>query len=174
MDHLLFILGASNGVDGSLSPIALSRVAEAIAVQRRRPDVLILATGGFGAFNATTTPHREFVHAELAARNARHYAARPTDLLSANTVEDALFIVDFARRRGHASYSIVTSNFHVRRCELVFGCLAKGADIGFIAATDPAAVVADKLRHEADAVARLVAQGGVVVGDQLHPFAPAH
>jgi hypothetical protein len=170
---MLFILGAPNAQGGALSSISLSRIDRAVTEQIDRPDLIILATGGFGAhFNTSKKAHREWVHDELLQRSARVDKAQPNDLLSSNTVEDVLMIARFAQSRAVASYEIVTSSFHEERCRFILDCLARDHCVTIRAATDPDDLSEALLQHETGALARLKIQKGVIVEGQLFGWRP--
>lgn len=169
MQNAIFVLGSPNSPNGKLSPISESRIERAITIQNGWSNSIILATGGFGLhFNASELPHRELVHRALSARGALYDDADVGDLLSSNTVEDATMIAAFAKSRHLTHYAVVTSGFHLPRCRYIFACL-ETQHIDFFAADDPADLDPEIVRHEASALALLVAQGGIVVDDLLHP-----
>lgn len=169
----IFILGFANAQDGMLSPISVSRIEKAIEVQKKQPDAVIMATGGFDPrFNTSPLPHREHVHRELAARGAHFWPANEDDLLSKHTVDDATMIVAFANTHSMNRYAIVTSTFHVPRCQFIFDCL-EARKVEMFGANDPADLDQKHFDHEAAALERLKAQGGVTVGAKLHPH-PMH
>jgi uncharacterized SAM-binding protein YcdF (DUF218 family) len=170
MRYNLFILGSPNSTDGALSPMAVNRAAKAIELQKARPDTVLLATGGFGRhFNISTTPHRELLHRYLLQRGALVDAATSEDFLSSNTVEDATMIIRFAASRGSERCGILTSQFHMARCRYIFECLAGRDTFDFLQAEDPSDLDLDSVSHEAAALTQLLSQGGVLVGDVLHP-----
>jgi uncharacterized SAM-binding protein YcdF (DUF218 family) len=169
----LFILGSPNSVDGVLSPISVNRIEKAMELQKVNPEIIILATGGFGShFNTSTIPHRELVHRHLLQQGALIDPGTPDDLLSSNTVEDVVMIQQISIPRGQEKYGIVTSKFHMARCRYIFECLAGAIDVDFYSADDPSNLDPDIIRHEALALAQLQAQGGVLIGDFLHAHVP--
>ena len=169
MSKLVFILGAPNGSDGKLSPVSLRRIDAAVERQRNDPDVILLATGGFGAhFNATETPHREFVYRKLEAEGAAIDRAKASDLLSSNTVEDIVLIVAFTKARDVEEYCVVTSKFHAARCRFIVDCLAEKQTVAVVVADDPEELSDEARKHEERALRQLSKQGGVVIGSVLH------
>lgn len=175
MSKLVFILGSPNDNHGELSCVSLHRIWAAVEMQRNDPDLILLATGGFGThFNLTGTPHREFVYRHLEAAGAKIDRAEASDLLSSNTVEDIVLIVAFTKARGVDDYCIVTSRFHAARCRFIVDCLAAKQSVSVAAAADDPEELADEAReHEDRALRQLSEQGGVVVGGILHPH-PAY
>ncbi|QCY13193.1 YdcF family protein [Pseudomonas sp. MPC6] len=174
MKKPVFILASPNSADGELSPMSIGRIERAVQLQQMQPDVVLLATGGFGDhFNMSNTPHRELVHQCLFIRGAAIDRATPADLLSANTVEDVWMIIAFARKRGCADYGVVTSSSHLKRCRYIFECLDPTARVDFFAADDSTNPDDAIGKHEVVAMERLVAQGGVMIGEVLHPHPDA-
>jgi uncharacterized SAM-binding protein YcdF (DUF218 family) len=170
MRYNLFILGSPNTVDGLLSPISVNRIAKAIDLQKAQPEIVLLATGGFGThFNTSTIPHRELLHRCLLQEGALIDPGLPDDFLSSNTVEDARMILRFSASRGSERFGIVTSKFHMARCRYIFECLAGLSFIEFFTADDPSTLSTELNRHEAIALGQLLALGGVLVDDVLHP-----
>jgi uncharacterized SAM-binding protein YcdF (DUF218 family) len=167
----LFILGSPNSPDGVLSPTSIGRIAKAIELQRVRPEIVILATGGFGChFNTSTTPHRELLHSHLCQQGALIDRAKHDDLLSSNTVEDAVMILAFAESQAPpVRWGVVTSNFHAARCRFIFDCLAGPDVVDLYIADDADNLEPEVTRHETVALAQLWDQGGVMIGNVLHP-----
>jgi uncharacterized SAM-binding protein YcdF (DUF218 family) len=170
MKKLVFILASPNSADGELSSIAIGRIERAVQLQKIHPHVVLLATGGFGEhFNRSDTPHRELVHQCLLKQGASIDKATPADLLSSNTVEDVMMIIALAKARGCSGYGIVTSSSHLARCRYIFECLDPTATVDFYCADDSANPDEAIGKHEVLALGRLVAQGGVMLGNVLHP-----
>jgi hypothetical protein len=172
MRYNLFILGSPNSVDGVLSATSMNRISKAIELQKRHPEIVILATGGFGShFNTSAVPHRELLYRYLHQQGASIDRASPNDMLSSNTVEDITMIVRFltSASRGRERCGIVTSKFHMARCRYIFECLAVTNSVDFFEASDPSSLDPATSRHETIALAQLQAQGGILVGDVLSP-----
>ncbi len=171
MTRSVFILGSPNAVDGTLSSISHSRIARAIKEQRKDADVVLLATGGFGAhFNMTEIPHRELVYNQLEGLGAVVDRMKPNDLLSSNTVEDILLIANFVEAQGINSYDIVTSSFHAVRCRFILNCIAHSHVVNVLTGEDPDDLDIEIIEHEDKALAQLGSQGGVFVENILHPY----
>lgn len=165
---MLFILGSPNSPTGELSAISRSRIDLAVSLQTADADLVLLATGGFGEhFNTSTASHREWVHAELSRLGARLDAAEPHDLLSSNTVEDVLLIMDFVKAREVDTYQVATSSFHVERCRFIFDCLAPKHRVTLHSAADPDDLPPRLSSHEKRALDQLRRQKGVLVNGQL-------
>jgi uncharacterized SAM-binding protein YcdF (DUF218 family) len=171
MRYNLFILGSPNSVDGVLSPISVNRVAKAIELQKAHPEIVLLATGGFGIhFNTSTIPHRELIHRNLLQQSAFIDPGTPDDLLSSNTVEDAVMILQFSSSRNLERCGVLTSKFHMARCRYIFECLAGTDTIDFFTADDPSSLDPELVGHEALALAKLQAHGGVLVRKVLYSY----
>jgi uncharacterized SAM-binding protein YcdF (DUF218 family) len=169
MPYNLFILGSPNSVDGILSSTAINRILKAIALQKIDPEIVLMATGGFGShFNTSASPHRELIHQYLVQQDAEFNPGHPGDLLSSNSVEDATTIAQYFNSRGRAKFGIVTSGFHMARCQYIFECVFEKDLVDFFAADDPSSLHPDILRHESTALAQLRAQGGVLIDGKLH------
>jgi uncharacterized SAM-binding protein YcdF (DUF218 family) len=169
--HLVIVLGAQNDDQGRLSPMALARVGGALDLYRRRPGCKLLVTGGYGHFNPAPRPHAHYLTAYLIQQGVD-----PDDILaqieSAHTVEDAALAHQFLREttRSHLrSIAVVTSEVHVPRARLVFEHFFSPAQLAFIGTPD--AVSPKRLRmlqaHEAEQIARIRMQGGVICQGQL-------
>jgi hypothetical protein len=170
MSFNLFILGSPNSEDGMLSPTSTNRAAKAIELQTAHPESVLLATGGFGShFNTSSVPHRELLHQYLLQQGAVIDPGASNDLLSSNTVEDAIMILKFSASQGSERCGIVTSKFHIARCRYIFECLARLDFVQFFVADDPPSLNPEIFRHEAAALSLLQAQGGVLIDSVLHP-----
>jgi hypothetical protein len=170
MSYNLFILGSPNSTSGMLSPISTHRVVKAIDLQNKHPEMVLLATGGFGShFNTSTIPHRELLHRYLLQQGAVINPGAPNDLLSSNTVEDAAMILEFSSSRGSGRCGIVTSRFHLPRCRYIFECLTTPGVVEFFTADDPPYLDPAVVQHEAVSFALLQAQGGVLIDGVLYP-----
>lgn len=170
MKKLTFILGSPNSENGALSTISISRVKRALDLQKMDSRIVLFATGGFGDhFNISDVPHRALLHEYLLNRGASIDVGAATDLLSSNTVEDVQMILAFVKARACANFGVVTSNFHLARCRYIFECLDSTNIVDFFAAEDSLDLHEQAVKHEATALAMLVAQGGVLIGDVLYP-----
>ena len=164
----VFILESSNAEDGSLSAIALTRVDKAIALTLADANVLLYPTGGFSDhFNVTKYPHRDYVADEILRRGVRVGPTEHDELLSTNTVEDATQVVAFTQKYGLGQFEIITSAFHVARCNFIFKCVVHDFTVKIHAAVDPEDLTAEKIMHETAALDQLLTQGGVMVGSRL-------
>ena len=128
----------------------------------------MVPTGGFGAhFNATKTPHWRYLLDALVQEGVPRAAIEVPGLESANTVQDALMIVDYAHVKGAVEFAVVTSEVHIERCRYIFRALDQDLRPEFIGAEQPSDTASKS--HEARAIKQLKDQGGVFVGDRFFP-----
>jgi uncharacterized SAM-binding protein YcdF (DUF218 family) len=168
----VFVLGAPNLDDGTLSSVSMCRIDAAEQLYRKRSTIRVAATGGCGPhFNRTAIPHRVYAEDELRRRGVPTGDVSARELLSTNTVEDALTIAEVAQRLKLASFEIVTSAFHLARCQFVFSCICADYQLALHAAADPTDIDPELLEHEIRAMATLKEQNGVMVHGRL--FCPA-
>jgi uncharacterized SAM-binding protein YcdF (DUF218 family) len=161
LNRILVILGSPNNNDGTLSRIALGRAEIALREYRRRRTSKVIVTGGYGThFNTTDKPHYTYVTNYLLRRGVAG-----CDIIgrieSSNTIEDALFVRDLARRKFLKGFCIITSDFHVRRAMLVFRSVLSNTQLEFMCA--PARVPDDQYtllrKHEEVAILNIVRGG---------------
>jgi uncharacterized SAM-binding protein YcdF (DUF218 family) len=162
---LLITLGAPNDSQGVLSPIARGRAQSAIREYQRRPGCKIIVTGGYGAhFNTTGQPHAHYVMRFLLAGGVAHEnMILVAD--SSNTVDDARLSVLVVKRFEVRALCIITSDFHRERAGLIFRAFYPHYTVEVIgdAVALPAEEIQRLCEHEARAIQRLRAQGGVRV-----------
>jgi uncharacterized SAM-binding protein YcdF (DUF218 family) len=128
-------------------------------------DPTIVVTGGHGDhFNRAPRPHRDYANDELVKRGTPREVLIAEGLLSSNTVEDALVILDFIAQQGMLEAVVVTSCFHVPRTRLIFACVMPSYRLSFLAADDPPNLDPSSLAHEESATALIRVQGGVRYG----------
>jgi uncharacterized SAM-binding protein YcdF (DUF218 family) len=163
---LLIILGAPNDAHGELLPIAEARARAAICEYHRRPDCKIVVTGGHGRhFNTSGIPHAHHVARFLVA----HEVPREDLILvddTGNTVEDAAHAMSVVARFDVRVLCVITSDFHRERAGMIFRAFYPRCALEIIA--DPAPLSPEErerlVEHEVQAIQRLRAQGGIVVG----------
>ena len=183
--HVIVVLGAQNDASGVLSPMALARARGALEHYYRPPGAKLVVTGGYGHFNPAPQPHAHYMAAYLIEQGVD-----PGDVLaqveSAHTVEDAaltrrflLQLVDSGRGDSPtveigaslpvSSIVVVTSEVHVPRAQLIFEHFFSPAQLAFVGT--PNAVSAERLQelktHEAEQIARIRRQGGVIYKGRL-------
>ena len=151
----------------------MNRVAVAIAKQReleaKGEAARLIATGGFApTFNVSSKPHHEWVEKEIRQRGAGDALCSGPKMASANTVEDAIMIRDFCRTNSVDQFLIVTSQFHLVRCRLIFNALFKPIEVSFLAAPNSISLPRAQGQHETAAIKQLRAQGGVIWDGRLY------
>lgn len=172
---LIFVLGAPNDQNGELSEIARKRVETAVDVFRRsaarnRSSKIVL-TGGFGEhFNTTATPHWVYARDYMGELGVPADAIDEAGLESANSVEDAVMILDYLEDHSAVDVFVVTSEIHVERCALIFACMGPNREFQFVGAPNAQDGIQEAVRHEKAAIERLKRQGGVIFSDRLFPL----
>ncbi|MEC4090733.1 YdcF family protein [Pseudoalteromonas rubra] len=121
---VLIVLGCTNDDSGVLSSLAKERADKAIEVLSKH-QIRCVLTGGFGPhFNATTTPHYEYM---------RHYIegqlTQPMHFIqgisSANTFEDAQKTSELLNDLDYNNAYVITSDFHAARVGMLFELFCK-------------------------------------------------
>jgi uncharacterized SAM-binding protein YcdF (DUF218 family) len=170
MMDIVVVLGADNDDQGRLSATAIERAEGGRAEFGQRPGAKLLLTGGFGAFNRTTTPHAVYLAAYLKTRRVDPSVFLPF-ILSGHTVEDAVL-----SRRGLAetpfeNLVVVTSAFHLARTRLIFEHFFAPGRLQFVATPDrvSAGRLARLQAHEQHAIETITGQGGVLYDGVLFP-----
>ena len=157
MNGVIVLLGAPNDVDGKLSSIAVERCLLAAEVYRRHLGLSILPTGGFGEFNWTDRPHAHYTRDFLRGLGVpAEGILEPA--LSRSTLEDAALTRPIVARHNVQNLMVVTSDFHRKRAELIFGRAFTGYTLSFYGSkTDlPQAELERLQQHEREALTRLV------------------
>lgn len=128
--EVLIILGSPNSPSGKLSDISLSRLN--YCVNHYKTGNLILCTGGWGEHFNTS----EHAHALLAKQylieNGIPEAVFLDFALSGNTVEDAVKAKEILSALENIKLTIITSDYHVNRVNLIFNEILKNYTMDFI------------------------------------------
>lgn len=113
---VILVLGNPAKDDGSIAPIAESRVLEAIRLYRAGAAPRLLMTGG--------AVKNRFVESEVMLQFARSQGVPPSALLaegeSRNTIQNAYYSYKIMQAHDWTSALVVTSPTHVRRASLIF------------------------------------------------------
>jgi uncharacterized SAM-binding protein YcdF (DUF218 family) len=113
---VILVLGTPANLDGTISPVARSRVLEAIRQYRAGIAPRLLMTGG--------AAHNEFVEADGMARFAESQgvpaSAVFTERQSLNTVQNAYYSYKIMMAHDWQSVLVVSSPPHLRRASLIF------------------------------------------------------
>jgi uncharacterized SAM-binding protein YcdF (DUF218 family) len=160
MKNILIILGSPNSAKGRLGKSAIGRLKKCIEIFK--PDEnLILCTGGFGVhFNASSKPHAEYLMKYLIKKRiSKEYFLPFAD--SANTVEDAVKSREILRKMGFENCTIITSNYHLKRVQLIFDEILTGIEKQYIGVEDNFSEKKLKLlqNHEAKAIEGILKNG---------------
>ena len=119
MKDVIIILGSPNSGKGRLGKIAIGRAKKCLEIFHPETD-LILCTGGFGLhFNATATPHAEYLKRYLIKNEIPSMAFLPF-ANSSNTVQDATKSKEILLKSGFKKITIITTEYHSARVKLIF------------------------------------------------------
>ncbi|HTZ56636.1 MAG TPA: YdcF family protein [Acidobacteriaceae bacterium] len=113
---VILVLGNPANEDGSIAPIAKSRVLEAIRQYEAGVAPRLLMTGG--------AVKNQFVEAQVMKQFARSQGVPDSALLaegqSRNTIQNAYYSYKIMQAHDWSSALVVTSPTHVRRASLIF------------------------------------------------------
>jgi uncharacterized SAM-binding protein YcdF (DUF218 family) len=167
--RIIIVLGGQNDVAGKISPMTQERATRAIELLRCTPHARLLLTGGYGHFNSSTQPHAYHLSTFIIDQGVDPGHFLPF-VLSANTVEDAVFSARALRGFVLSGIDVATSQIHVARAQLVFEHFFDPALLHFHGAPDAAAsdVLLRHAAHEQAAIEQIRMQGGVLFEGQLH------
>lgn len=122
--EVLVVLGSPNSPDGELSAISKGRLD--YCVQLYSKGKLILCTGGWGKqFNTSTEAHAVYAKRYLAEKGVLECDFLDF-ALSENTVDDAIKIKKIVAKLDNHDLTIITSDFHLERTQLIFQVILKG------------------------------------------------
>lgn len=128
--EVLIILGGPNSSSGKLSDISISRLNDCI--NRYQKGNLILCTGGWGQhFNTATHSHATFAKQYLIKKGLSEECFLDF-ALSGNTVDDAVKIKPIISKLGETSLTIITSDYHLKRVQLIFNEILEHYVMDFI------------------------------------------
>lgn len=156
MAYAIIVLGSPNDQLGNLLPIAISRCEIALQEYHRIGDCKILCTGGFGQhFNVTNMAHGQYVQCYLESKGIPHSAFLEI-ALSAFTLEDATLAKPILQKNAITDVVLVTSDFHIKRAQLVFNHILPQINFEYTAAKTLVTDVEFELliEHEKNAIKR--------------------
>jgi uncharacterized SAM-binding protein YcdF (DUF218 family) len=135
MKNILIILGSPNSAKGRLGKAAIGRLKKCIEIFQTDEN-LILCTGGFGVhFNTSQKPHAEYLMRYLTKKGIpKKYFLPFAD--SANTVEDAVKTKAILEKIELSNCTIITSNYHLKRVQLIFDEILVGIEKRYIGVED--------------------------------------
>jgi uncharacterized SAM-binding protein YcdF (DUF218 family) len=157
--EILVILGSPNSPKGALSPISKSRLDQCLNLYTRVKS--ILCTGGWGDhFNTAPLAHAEYLKQYLLKKGVNR-----NDFLelaiSSNTVDDAVKIKPIIAQFSNPNITVITSDFHVDRVQLIFKEILKPYHIKFVGAkSNMQKAELDRLiKHEKKAINSIIKNG---------------
>lgn len=154
MNKTILLLGASNDANGKLSQMAVDRLECAYSIYINNSNVRFLCTGGFGEhFNTTTTLHAEYLQQWLSSKGVRSEEFLP-HITSSNTYEDIQGLSDVISCISNDLLIIVTSDFHIKRVQMLYKKLICHENVIFIPATSKLAdsELLSRIAHEEKAI----------------------
>ena len=127
---ILVVLGSPNSPEGELSAISKSRLDYCKSIFTK--GNLIICTGGWGPqFNTA-----EHSHAHYAKRHLIENGLFEEDFfepaLSKHTVDDAVKLIPILTDFKNPSLTIITSDYHLERVELIFKDILKDYPLKFV------------------------------------------
>lgn len=159
---IIIVLGSPNAPDGTLSPMAVSRLAICLKLYREGWDKILL-TGGFGAhFNTSSKAHGYYLREVLI--NA---GVKTEDILglveSRHSVEDATLSRPIITQLAPDQVAIVTSDYHAKRAKMIFDAVYAPFDRFLLFEASSVMVQQEVLQklteHEHQAVLDLIENG---------------
>lgn len=122
--EILIVLGAPNSPSGELSTISKNRLD--YCANLYSTGKLILCTGGWGEhFNTSNEAHAVYAKKYLIEKGVRECDFLDF-ALSENTVDDAVKIKKIISKLKNASLTVITSDYHLERVELIFNEILVG------------------------------------------------
>ena len=157
--EVLIILGSPNSPSGRLSDISISRLN--YCINHYQKGNLIICTGGWGAhFNISKNSHATFAKQYLIEKGLPEEGFLDF-ALSGNTVEDAVKIEPIILKLKKIKLTIITSDYHLNRVEIIFNEILKNYTMDFIGVDSNLEQEAyNALRlHEKEAIKSIVKNG---------------
>ncbi len=128
--EVLIVLGAPNSDSGVLSPMSISRLK--FCKTRYVSGKLVLCTGGWGElFNTTPQSHASYAK-EYLIKIGFSQGDFLNNALSNNTVDDAVKIKFILATLNNIKLTVITSDYHVNRVELIFNEILADYQMEFI------------------------------------------
>ena len=130
--EITIVLGAPNGPNGELSNIAISRLNCSLA--HYKDNMKILCTGGWGEnFNTAQQPHAFYTKQYLMSKGIPENAFLQF-ALSKHTVDDAVKAHEIISKLDAVSLTVITSDFHLKRAQLIFDTIFKDYTVQYLGA----------------------------------------
>jgi uncharacterized SAM-binding protein YcdF (DUF218 family) len=158
--EVLLIPGSPNSPEGVLSDIAKSRLDRGAVIYSE--GKLILCTGGWGNhFNTSAKAHAVYAKEYLLAKGIPESAFLEF-ALSGNTVEDATKSKVILTKLDNPIITVITSDFHLERVQLIFNEVLKGFSFQCIGVNSSFLDSEQRARlmlHERSAIERIIKNG---------------
>jgi uncharacterized SAM-binding protein YcdF (DUF218 family) len=128
--EVFIVLGSPNSISGELSEISKSRLD--YCIRQYEKGKLVLCTGGWGKhFNISTNAHATYAKQYL-IENGLDEKDFLDFALSKNTVDDAVKIKSIVSKLKNINLTIITSDYHLTRVELIFNEILEKYHMKFI------------------------------------------
>lgn len=157
--EVIIILGSPNSPTGQLSDISVSRLEQCREIFKK--GQLILCTGGWGEhFNTSDKPHAQYCKDYLIRKGLSHEDFLEF-CLSENTVDDAVKIKTSLSRLENPQFTVITSDYHLERVQLIFNEILKAYQMDFVGAKSNIneEKLSQLLKHEQKAIAQIKENG---------------
>jgi hypothetical protein len=160
LKQVIVILGSPNSSKGRLSKIAIGRAKKCVEIFDPATDI-ILCTGGFGLhFNISPKPHADYLKRYLIKQGmSKNHFLRFAN--SSNTVQDATKVREILLENTVKKITIITTEYHRKRVELIFNEILKEFDKTYLAVPNNMAKKSLKKieTHEANAIEGILKNG---------------
>lgn len=174
LPRFICVLGGANSDRGVLRSRSRDRVEKAAEVYKcstaQGHRVTILATGGFGPFNKSSTAHNRYSKAALMEQGVPECDVVVEGLESANTVEDAIFAGRFLSEQLDARILVITSDFHMERSGLIFKAVMPDHDVTILGVASSQSIDSTRLAHEQRSLMEIKARGFIYYDNEKYPL----
>ncbi|PCI09551.1 MAG: hypothetical protein COB73_05330 [Flavobacteriaceae bacterium] len=156
---VIVLLGGLNSSKGELGEISLKRLDKCLEIYSE--ETFVLCTGGWGTyFNTTIHPHAYYSKNYLIKKGVLEGDILDL-LLSKNTVDDAVLIKKYFSKPLKYDLTIVTTDFHLERVQLIFKEILVGFNLNWIGVKNSLSKEELKYRvaHEKKAIQGIIKNG---------------
>lgn len=157
--EIFIILGSPNSPSGKLSTISLGRLNHCLINYKKRD--LIICTGGWGShFNTAEQSHAYYAKKFLIEKGIPENAFLDF-ALSSNTVDDAVKSKSILDNLSPYIITVITSDYHLKRVELIFKQILKMYNINFVGVISdlPKNEFDTLLKHETKSIQNIIENG---------------
>lgn len=158
-NEVLIVLGSPNSPAGELSEISKSRLDFCANIYSE--GMLVLCTGGWGEhFNTAKEAHAFYAKKYLIKKGIQKDDFLDF-ALSENTVDDAVKIKEIVAKLEQPRLTVITSDYHLERVQLIFGEILHGYNIKYMGAPGNIEnhLLQHLINHEKEAIQSIVKNG---------------